>query len=314
MPNQQAIPKKLFPLVDGEYTIEWAKKTFPYAHMFSKQFTALIPKLDEVEAWRNKALQLRKAICDEGNEAGKEKVLSVAIHKYNLTMPDCNGVSPKCIQDVLSIISDKIWYNTEKDIRLEQLYMMIYGIKKVGFNQWAVDLETNWLKRNNLVYISSKEVKDPMYNTRGCVYSLIIQVFGNTNSKRFKEIMWRNHGEYIMVRNKQKKSETGDNIDIVRRVCTFGNMYLCSKKKTQELPTGSEKNENLKSFPMLHDYGKYWVKKILRCGMEIKTLHRHIDLWKEDFDQEEIKKGNIESKSSQHNTDLFNLCTCFFKI
>ena len=288
MSTPRAIPKHLFPLIDGEFNDEWAKKTFPYAHMFISSVTTMIPKSEDLELWKSRALQIRKQVLDEGNKAGKEKVLSVAINKYNLFMP-CRGtntIRPNCIQDVLDIIADKEWYNSDKKTRLEQIYMMMYGIKKVGFNQWAIELEENWLKRHNLIYITGKETTDHMYNTRGCIYSTIIQIFSNTNTERFRVTMLNHHNEYIFVRKKEKKNRNGIDIDVVPISCRYGRLYL-GKVKGNESEVKQKQPTKYKSFKMLHEYGEYWVKKSLRCGMEVRQLQTQIELWKESMEHGE---------------------------
>ena len=292
MATQRAIPKNLFPLVDGEYNEIWAKKTFPYAHMFMNTVTSMIPNDENLELWRNRALQIRKQILDEGNKAGKEKVLSVAINKYNLFMP-CNAtntIRPKCVQDVLDIIADKEWYNTNKKTRLEQIYMMMYGIKKIGFNQWAIELEQNWLRRNNVVYITRKECTDTMYNTRGCIYSTIIQIFSNTNTERFKATMLNYHNEYIFVRKKDKKKSDSLDLDIVPLQCRYGSLYLARVKRNDQRLFNDEERPITNSFRKVLQYGECWVKENLKAGVKIEQLNKQIELWAEELKDIESTK------------------------
>jgi len=121
------IPKKLFPVIDNDFNENWARRTYPYAHMFTQGVDALIPSDLCVNNWRNRALQIGLELSNIGKEAGKEQVLNVAKCLYNLKMPGTD-ISPNCIRDVLRIVGDKQWYNDNKNSRINQIYMMVYGI------------------------------------------------------------------------------------------------------------------------------------------------------------------------------------------
>ena len=93
------IPKNLFPVIDNDFNENWARRTYPYAHMFTQGVDALIPSDLCVNNWRNRALQIRLELSNIGKEAGKEQVLNVAKSLYNLKMPGTD-ISPNCIRDV----------------------------------------------------------------------------------------------------------------------------------------------------------------------------------------------------------------------
>ena len=222
------IPKDLFPIIENEYSFDWAKKTYLYAHMFSLPSEHQVyPTDDQINMWRSKAIQLKVELNNIGKEKGINQILYLANIQYNLKIKDTE-LSYQSIQDILNIVADKSWYNEHKTVRLNQLYMMVYGITRQGFDHWLVDLELYWLNKK-ITYVTKSGRQDMLFNCGGSVYSLLKKVFNNNIIKQFKNTMWYNHDDFICVRLKHQKFR--QNLLNVKRInCRWGHVYLCSKK------------------------------------------------------------------------------------
>lgn len=276
------IPKDLFPVVDNEYNLEWAKKTYAYSHLFSECRNTLDPQDEDINNWRNKALQVRLELSNIGKVAGRQRMLEVARVQFNMKIKGTD-ISPKCIDDILKIICDREWYTNDKRDRINQIYMLVYGITRQGFNQWLLDLEQSWLQQRNLTYVSPSGQPTATSYSRGCVFSLLKKVFNNSTIKLFKETMWVHHQEFLCVRLKSKMMD-GCPIDIKQLNCHFGKIYLCSRKPLIKTDTSNTltSNGNMQ-FKNIEEYGKYWVIDSVRNGISKQMLHKQLDRWIESF-------------------------------
>ena len=283
MTSLNTIPKNLFPLRENGYTKKWARDTFVYAHLFMTHLEpTLVPSEDEINAWRSRAIQLRAELTSLGKVAGTNKMLEIANIQYNFQI---KGTMLKCtsVQDILNIVGDKDWYNEDKKTRIDQIYMLIYGITRQGFNQWLLDLEQDWMTKMNITYVTKSGRQDPIYNSRGCIYSLLKKMFNNNIIKQFKQKMWYEHQEYICVRIKNE-TEDANNIDIQCIDCRWGRIYLCVKKKVSKIEYNIFKtNDDLFTRKSIEEQGKAWVINSLRQGMEQKVLHTYVDNWCESY-------------------------------
>ena len=290
------IPKDLFPLKENQYSLSWATKTYPYAHLFALPFDHKFnPNNDHVSMWRSKAIQLRAELTSIGKDKGTGKILEIANIQYNLKI---KGTDLPCssIYDVLTIVSEKDWYNSDKPTRINQIYMMVYGITRQGFDQWLVELENEWMNKYNVTYITKSGRQDLIFNYRGCVYSLLKKVFNNSIIKQFKQTMWYNHQEFICVRLKQNRFGN-DIVDVKPIECRWGQLYLCTKKNEsndhEDLQKVSCYDPNL--LPLL-DRGRKWVEQCINEGINVKELHNVIDKWSSECT---LQPFNNESNSSK---------------
>ena len=293
------IPKDLFPVVDNDYNLEWANKTYAYSHLFSECRNTLDPQDEDINNWRNKALQIRLELSTIGKVTGRQRMLEVARVQFNMKIKGTD-ISPKCIDDILKIISDKEWYTNDKRDRINQIYMLIYGITRQGFNQWLLDLEQSWLKKRNLTYVSPSGQQTTTSYSRGCVFSLMKKVFNNSTIKLFKDTMWVHHNEFLCVRLKSKVID-GCPIDIKQLNCYFGKIYLCSRKPLILTETSNmlTSNSNMQ-FKNVEEYGKYWVINSVRNGGTKQLLHKQLDRWIESFNRTQAKQTNITRKHPFH--------------
>ena len=295
MENLNTIPKDLFPIKENEYSRSWAIKTFLYSHIFlANGEPKLNPSEQDINLWRNKAIQLRAELASIGKLAGTNKMLEIANFQYNLKL---KGTNLKCtsIQDILTVVGDKEWYNEDKKTRIDQIYMLIYGLTRQGFNQWLIDLEQDWMKKNNITYITKLGRHDLAFNSRGSIYSLLKKVFNNNVIKQFKQKMWFHHREYICVRMKITAKEE-ENVDVQQVECRWGKVYLCSEKKkpNQELDMKCINEDNFNS-GNIHQCGRIWVFRCLQKGLNKQVLHRYVNRWAESY-AKTIETNDYESK------------------
>ena len=307
------IPKDLFPIVDNEYNLEWAKKTYAYSHLFSECRNTLDPEDEDVINWRNKALQVRLELSNIGKVTGRQRMLEVAKVQFNMKIKGTD-ISPKCIDDILKIICDKEWYTNNKRDRINQIYMLVYGITRQGFNQWLLDLERSWLEERNLTYVSLSGQPTSTRCSRGCVFSLLKKVFNNSTIKLFKEAMWVHHQEFLCVRLKSKMMD-GCPIDVKQLNCHFGKIYLCSRKPFVEPNTHNifTSNDNMQ-LKNIEEYGKYWVINSVNNGVSKTLLHKQLDRWIESFKRSQTKKTDARRKCFKFYLfyKIYILCFIFF--
>ena len=297
--GENTIPKDLFPLKENSYTLAWARHTYPYAHLFSLplEYTQA-PNGDNINVWRSKAIQIRAELTSLGKDAGTKKMLEIANVKYNLRIKDTN-LPCQSIEDILTIVGDKTWYNSNKDTRIDQIYMLIYGLTRQGFNQWLLDLERDWMKENNVTYITKSGRQDDFFNSRGSIYSLLKKVFNNNTIKLFKNRMWFHHNEFICVRIKSNIFNN-KKVEAKRINCRWGQAYLCTLEKREHVESDDRMIQNAgQKISETYLEGRCWVRNSLQKGMTIDSLHNLVDRWYSSY------IGMAENH--KHETSKYNL-------
>ena len=242
----------------------------------------LNPTSEDINLWRSKAIQLRAELASIGKVAGTTKMLQIANIEFNMKI---KGTDLHCtsIQDVLNIIGDQEWYNEDKPTRIGQIYMLVYGLTRQGFNQWLLDLEQDWMRKNGVTYITKSGRQDLMYNSRGSIYSLLKKVFNNSVTKQFRQKMWYSHKEYICVRMKQVSVEN-ENVEFQQIDCRWGKVYLCSAKKIINISNYQSAMESETSNLTTNQCnGKSWVINCLTGGMDRAMIHKYVDRWAESY-------------------------------
>ena len=76
----------------------------------------------------------------------------------------------------MTIISDPIWYETDKEIKQNMIYNMLYSLTSNGMNGWLQTEDTRWMNEKGSSY---EEVKNTKRKTRikAFVYSILQHVF-----------------------------------------------------------------------------------------------------------------------------------------
>ena len=83
---------------------------------------------------------------------GRNEIIKLARFHYGMIIPKSGNYKPTNIDDVMSIIGDKDWYNNNKEFKLNIIYHLMYGLNKSGMNGWLIDQECEWLQDHKLQY------------------------------------------------------------------------------------------------------------------------------------------------------------------
>ena len=157
--SQRFIKQDLFPINEKEITEEWAKETYNHCHLFCKEVTGTVwDSYEDLKHWMSTAIKLMKDIKFQGVKAGKDRIVHLAIHKYNLTIPSKGkgllekSMSPVNLEDVVEIISDPEWYNENTFEKQDIIHDLIYGITRKGNNFWLITAEKIWMEKYNVFY------------------------------------------------------------------------------------------------------------------------------------------------------------------
>ena len=157
--------------------------------------------IDGLDKWKTKGLSMMKELKHRGIKAGRNEVVRIARIQYNLFLPNLPNIKPTNMDDIMTIISDPIWYETDKEIKQNMIYNMMYGLTRTGMNGWLQTEETKWMNEKGISYEDVKNTKRKT-KIKGFVYSILQHVFSNSTIKHFQTVMKRQHYEYITVREK----------------------------------------------------------------------------------------------------------------
>ena len=95
-----------------------------------------------------------------GVQAGRERIVHLANHKYNLTLSsDGNGLideslAPVNINDVVEIVSNPSWYHDNKFEKQNIIHDLIYAITRKTNNFWLITAEKNGCRNIMLFMVS----------------------------------------------------------------------------------------------------------------------------------------------------------------
>jgi hypothetical protein len=208
------VPHDLLPVKVAKYTISWGRKTFKYAHLFDSNLQSTAYKDDqEVGRWVQTALKMNEELKIIGYNSGVEEIISIASNEYNLKMPSCNTSSPTSFDDIITIVSNKVWYECETKIKHRIIHRLCYGIFRQGRNGWAKSAATKWCKLKQIVMDQDSVEETSTTNEmttlkkrrigKGFVYSTMVSRVSNSISDRFNNVCKQSHGEFIAVRKPQ---------------------------------------------------------------------------------------------------------------
>ena len=87
-----------------------------------------------------------------GHSFAMEKIVSV-FATYQIFLPGTKHL-PTSLDDCLTIIGNKDWYDSNKMFNLSLLWMaMLYGIFRCSFDMWLMDAANKWKRDKNIDYI-----------------------------------------------------------------------------------------------------------------------------------------------------------------
>ena len=208
IPTLREVPIDLLPVDTKKIDALWAEKTFRYAHLFSSKFNSTAYTNDEdLQLWINTAIDLQNELKDIGVSQAHKKILQI-LGDYDVRIPSSNNQKPKNFDDVMMIISDKQWYQTNQESKRSMIHMITYGIFRRGYNNWAIRAGKEWMQSKNVTYapeVSNTENADKnKRKKKGFVYTNLVMRATNSIAHRVQKNMLSNHGEFLSVRKKNK--------------------------------------------------------------------------------------------------------------
>lgn len=276
------ISRDLLPVNEKEITEQWAKETYNHCHLFTTEVTGTVwESHQDLKKWMYVAKNLMKDIKCHGVEAGRERIVHLANHKYNLTLPsDQNGLineslAPVNINDVVEIVSNPSWYNDNKYDKQNIIHDLIYAITRKTNNFWLITAEKKWMQKHNVTYGFKRSKR--ITESRGFVYKLMNSIFSNTTIRMFKRAMLSSLGEYISVRDNAKllkKIQSGEDSEysVTPRMFSGGKGYIIHSLKKSNNNGGSKGNQK---YPKV----KAWIEECVEKKMSFNSIARLVKIY-----------------------------------
>ena len=304
--DHRMVPVDLFPANEKDLNMGWAKQTYNKGYLFSDSITGTVWQTEhDLLKWIDVAKMLVKDIKWNGVKAGRERILQLAINKYNLTLPNDSTnktfeeLSPVNINDDVEIISNPTWYNNQKKEKQAIIHEIVYGITRKVNNFWLIDTEKKWMQRFNIKYQYKQFQR--ITETRGFVYKLMNSIFSNTTIKMFKRAMLSKLGEFISVRDSSKLLEKNQNMlqnNYEIRPCTFptGKAYIV---KNLNFEVNRRENNNRISI----NHVQIWVKECAKAG---KSIDNVLETIRTMYYDELLKVSQLNKVNNDVQESTFN--------
>ena len=218
--QKQSVPSNLIPVQANKITVEWAKNTFRYAHIFVPNINSHAYENDEdsqLVLWKNKAREIQEEIKSLGVTQTMKYICNDMKNRH-CTIPN-TGANPTNLGDIFSILCDSNFYKSNVNMARERIYRYCWGIYRVGHNDWIHTYVNAWLNEKNLTLDYGTTEKETRKNF---VYSNFQKKVSTLFSDRIISRMSRDFGEYLCCRLKKRKNDISS-IEI-RGMC--GKCYL----------------------------------------------------------------------------------------
>lgn len=265
----RTIPLKFLPVNDLHYTTRWAQETYCYRHLFDPTTRCESYKSDEeVEDWRLQALQIMREIKHIGIAHGRNEIVKLARDHYQMIMRQSGNYKPTNIDDVMSIITDEDWYMSNKTLKQNIVYHLMYGLTRSGMNGWLLEQERKWMRDHQLEY-EKDTVGIRKTRLRGFVYSIMNCQFSNSTIKLFHSVMRRKYGEYITVRRPSKNLSS--NISYTKRNFLGGGGYIVTFKDKDKIKVDESDLEKVESM------GLKWINLCKTRELTLLEIHELVD-------------------------------------
>ena len=285
--QRRSIPMDLFPVYDKKLTNEWARNTYEWRYLFDDECKSLRARTDEdIVSWLIKAKEIREELQNIGISHGQKQVLYLANTIFNLKMCGTNSISPTKIMDVVSIYANRDFYVKYKDKNIQELYQITYGLTRNGGNNWILDAEAEWMNTRQIKYKSESGTQVIVNRTRGCIYQNISTKFANTNIRRFRKMLQRQHGEVMFVRDKLRNNNNVKNLKKIR--CCAGYVYLGECQSVMRKHFVQENDCELQA--------KQWVKQCVNNGYSVSEIQEIVQEWTQNDDDDINDENSLENK------------------
>ena len=207
---KHSVPMDLILIDSKQLDEDWARNTFRYAHCFSKEITTtIINKPEDLQKWIDIATDLQLELRTIGLQKAHAKIIEV-FKDYGVYLPSTSNEKqhPVNFDDVITIISDSYWYQTRQLSKQALIHMVSYGIFRKGYNIWAINAANEWLNKRRIRYIESTSTHEKKRRRgKGFVYCNLVLRASNSIADRIQKCMLSCYGEYIGVRQKNRKHD-----------------------------------------------------------------------------------------------------------
>jgi len=119
------------------------------------------------------------------------------------TLPNTDNLYPTSIDDIITIIGSRSWYQQKLHIKRKIIHHVSYKIFRKHYNQWAINAFNQWKKENRIDFIKNENTSTKKRMGKNFIYkNLLLLRASNSICDRVQKCMLQQHGEYIAVRNK----------------------------------------------------------------------------------------------------------------
>ena len=168
-----SVPFDLIPVDQKKLDADWAQRTYKYAHIFSESITSMvIQSQDDLQDWINIASHVQVELRSLGVAKAHERLLEIC-NEHEIKLPGNSNQRPVNIDDIMTIIGNKTWYQSNVAAKRTLIHMFAYGMFRRGYNMWAVNAANDWMVSKNIQLFQDSS-NDGLANRRcgkGFVYS-----------------------------------------------------------------------------------------------------------------------------------------------
>ena len=199
-PNPNQVPSDFIPTTCNNITLEYASKKKEWTCSLNpSKFQPLKRSQNEadfVAEWQKYMIKIQTELQEIGHSFAMKKIISV-FGTYQIIIPGTSQL-PTSFDDVLTIIGNKDWYNSNKMFNLSLLWMAMYGIFRCSFDTWLMDAAKKWKRNKNIEYMQ-------VYNVRkstGFVHQNMLQKASTLIQRRIRHTMRHHHHEELCCKKK----------------------------------------------------------------------------------------------------------------
>ena len=222
-------------------TQNWAAKTFHHWNAFHVGTLPQVPSDEDLLNWKHAAADIMEELKALGVSNAQRKVCNMVNSYYKFDYKKKNTFNT--IYDVVDMITDPEFNKANMALIRDMLHMFQYGIFRSGYNGWAHECASAWMKKRNIEYAHLTTGKKARAG-KGFVYKLIVTRACNSLCERLQNMSQRLFGEYVLVRDRKIK-KFGDEYELNKYVFNHRfKGYLCKRKETSDAELNSNPSES----------------------------------------------------------------------
>ena len=215
-------------------------------------------------------IKIQTELQEIGHSFAMKKIISV-FATYQIFIPGTSQL-PTSFDDILTIIGNKDWYNSNKMFNLSLLWMAMYGIFRRSFDTWLMDEAKKWKRNKNIEYMQVYSVR----KSTGFVHQNMLQKASTLIQRSIRNTMKHHHHEELCC--KQKKTKSLNYTE--REIELHGHKaYLCSSVNEKDV----------------FDQIRNAMKNAFEANVERSLIEMCIQ---NVFDEYDSQRKNTQSKST----------------